>query len=262
MKLQFLEKKKEKIVLLLEDTTPYFANLIRRIIIEEVPVMAIEDVEFRKNSSVLYDEMIAHRLGLIPLKTDLDSYNLREKCVCNMQGCDRCTAKVILKAKCEKNSCTVYASDLKFKDTAIKAAFPNMPIVNLQKGQDIELEATAILGRGKEHAKWSAAHAFYKYKPEITIVKQPENAEEIAKICPPNVYEFKNKKLVIKNLLACHLCGACVDAAENGKIKLNETSDSFVFTIESFGQLECLEILLRAAELIAESMDELIEKLK
>lgn len=262
MKLQFFEKKKDKINFLVEGITPHFANLIRRVIMDEVPTMAIEDVEFRKNSSVLYDEMIAHRLGLIPLRADLNSYNLREKCVCNNQGCDRCTARLTLKAKCEKNSYTVYASELKFKDPAIKVAFPNMPIVNLQKGQEIELEATAILGKGREHAKWSAAHVFYKYKPEITIIKQPENAEEITKMCPQNVYEFKNNKLLIKNLLACHLCGACVDAAENGEIKLNETSDSFVFTIESFGQLECSEIISKAMDLIEESMDAFVEKLK
>ncbi len=56
---------------------------------EEVPTMAIEDVEFRKNNSILYDEIIAHRLGLVPLKTDLKSYNLPEKCKCKGEGCAR-----------------------------------------------------------------------------------------------------------------------------------------------------------------------------
>ena len=92
------DKEKGKLSFIIKDTTPAFVNTLRRIMVEEVPTMAIEDVEFRKNNSILYDEMIAHRLGLISLKTDLKSYNLPENCKCKGEGCARCQLKLTLKA--------------------------------------------------------------------------------------------------------------------------------------------------------------------
>ena len=138
-------------------------NAVRRSIIDYVPTMAIEDVEFRKNSSVLYDEIIAHRLGLIPLRTDLKSYNLTSVCKCNGEGCGRCQVRLMLKAK---GPDTVYASVLKSKDPKIKPVFSETPIVKLLKGQKLELEAVATLGKGKEHSKWCPGHAYYRYKSD------------------------------------------------------------------------------------------------
>src|SRR3989344_4066327 len=81
MEIKLLEnnKKEGKVSFMIKKTSPAFANSLRKYILEKVPAMAIEDVEFRKNGSILYDEMIAHRLGLIPLSTDLKSYNLPQE---------------------------------------------------------------------------------------------------------------------------------------------------------------------------------------
>ena len=84
------DKEKNKLSFVLINSTPSFANAIRRAIVEEVPTMAIEEVEFRKNNSILYDEIIAHRLGLLPLTTDLKSYTISSECKCEGKGCARC----------------------------------------------------------------------------------------------------------------------------------------------------------------------------
>ena len=84
---------------LIKDSTPAFVNAVRRTILESVPVMAIEEIEFKQNSSVMYDEMISLRMGLIPLKTDLASYTLPSECTCKGEGCARCTVKLSLKGK-------------------------------------------------------------------------------------------------------------------------------------------------------------------
>ena len=136
-----------------------YANTLRRLMGFFVPVMAIEDIEFRKNTSILYDEVLAHRIGLVPLTTDLKSYNMISECKCKGAGCASCTVKLTLKAE---GPCTVYSSDIKSKDTAIKPVHGKMPIVKLLEGQEIELEATAILGQGKDHSKWSTGLVFYK----------------------------------------------------------------------------------------------------
>src|SRR3989338_340192 len=167
MEIRVLDNNKEqgRLSFILKDSNPVFANTLRRLIIDEVPTMAIEDVEFSKNNSILYDEMIAHRLGLVPLKTDLKSYNLPEKCKCEGKGCSRCQLKMVLKVT--KGSGTVYASEIKSKDPAVKPVYGDMPIVKLLKGQTLEIEATAVLGRGKDHSKWSPGLVYYKYKPII-----------------------------------------------------------------------------------------------
>jgi len=153
------QEKKNRLIFSLKGADTAYANTLRRIMGFEVPVMAIEEVEFRKNTSILYDEMISHRLGLIPLTTDLKSYNMMSECKCKGAGCASCTVKLILKAQ---GPCTVYSSDIKSKDPEIKPVYGKMPIVKLLEGQELEFEATAILGQGREHSKWCPGLVFYK----------------------------------------------------------------------------------------------------
>jgi DNA-directed RNA polymerase subunit D len=261
MKIEIIEKKKNKLSFILKDSSANFANALRRTIINEVPTMAIEDVEFRKNTSAFYDEMIAHRLGLLPIKTDLKSYEIPEECTCKGEGCAKCQVTGAFKVKDVKTPKIVLASEIKFKDPAIKPVYPEMPIVILLKNQELEAEVTAVLGKGKNHAKWIPAHVHYKYLPVIEIGKDVENPEEVAESCPVDVFEVKSKKLAIKDLYACHLCGACVDSSE-GKVRLNEKDTDFIFYVESFGQLDPEEIVERAVEIIDKQLEELDAQLK
>lgn len=255
------EKKTGRQSFLIKGSTPTFVNVLRRLIISEVPTMAIEDVEFRKNSSILYDEMLAHRLGLIPLNTDLKTYNLPQECKCKGEGCASCTLKLTLKVTA-RNDQVVTADELKSKDPECDPVYKEMPIVKLLKGQQLELEATAKLGKGKEHMKWSPGHAYYKYKPVVEIVKQPKNPEELAKICPKNVFDVKKNTLSVNkdNLTECHLCGACVDF-EPGAIKLNESNTDFVFFIEPWGQLTAKQMVSEAFDIFDKKLDEFAEKI-
>ena len=257
-----LDKKQKKLSFTLKNATPAFANAIRRNAIEEVPVMAIEDVEFRNNSSVIYDEIIAHRLGLIPLTTDLESYNLPDKCKCGGKGCAQCQLKLILKVRGQG---TVYSSDIKSTDPKVKPAYQKIPIVKLLKGQKLEFEATAILGRGKEHTKWSPGLVYYKNMPLININKQCKNPEVIVEQCPQNVFEVKNNKLTLNkdNSLKCHLCNACVDICEpKGAITLDKTDKDFIFYVESWGQLSCKGIIDESLKIIKDTSNEFIKEIK
>ncbi|MBW2964841.1 DNA-directed RNA polymerase subunit D [Candidatus Woesearchaeota archaeon] len=250
------DKKQNRVTFLVKGATPAFANMLRKSIIDDVPTMAIEDVEIRKNSSVLYDEMIAHRLGLVPLVTDLSAYNLPEDCTCKGEGCSKCQLQLSLKAK---GPGFVYASEMKSKDPKVVPVYPKMPIVKLIKGQTLELEATAVLGKGKEHSKWTPALAFYKYKPVIDIKKGVKDPKAVADSCPVDVYSVKNKELVINDdaMNKCHLCGACADV-DPEHIKLNESDKDFIFTVESWGQLAPAEIVSTAVELMKKKCDDVI----
>jgi len=262
MEIRILENNKDKkeLSFILKYSNPVLANTLRRLMIDEVPTMAIEEVEFSKNNSILYDEIIAHRLGLIPLKTDLKSYNLTDKCKCEGKGCNRCQLKMVLKSGTKAG--TIYASDIKSKDPAVKPVYGDMPIVKLLKGQSLEIEATATLGRGKDHVKWSPCHAYYKYRPIVEIKGEVKNPEAIIEVDHNNVFEIKDRKLVINkdNVLNCDLS---LDYSEIDKnVKVTASNTDFVFHVESFGQLSCKEIVNKAVDIFDEQLDEFAEQLK
>lgn len=261
MKITVLDKKGLKLKLLVSGTNTTYMNTLRRAIVEEVPTMAIEDVEFFKNDSVMYDEILAHRLGLIPLTTPLDDYNFRETCTCGGVGCAKCQVKFTLKAKGPK---TVYASELKSTDPNVKPVYPNIPIVKLTEGQTVELEATAELGRGKEHMKWSPGLAYYHQVADITINNDKiKDKEECAKQCPKKVLSVEGGKLVAKKdkIYDCDLCGACSDKCKEG-IKVEPKEDEFIFYVESWGQLSTDEIVKRATQEIENKFNDFIESIK
>lgn len=174
MKIQVLEKTKSELKFLLEDVTPGFANELRRIMMVEVPTMAIEWVDFKKNDSVLNDEIVANRLGQIPLTFDKKAYNLHSTCKCDGKGCSRCQVKLTLK---KKGPGMIYSGDLKSRAKDVQAVFDKIPIVELFEGQSLEFEATAQLGLGKEHIKWQGGIVAYKNKPVKEIAKKDETDE-------------------------------------------------------------------------------------
>ncbi len=261
MQAELLSQKNNVTKILLKKTNYAFVNMLRKFILSEVPTMAIDIVEFRKNSSVLYDEIIAHRLGLIPLVTDLESYNIREECTCKGEGCAKCTIYLTCKVKGPK---LVLASDMKSKDPKIVPAIPNIPIVNLLKDQELEFEAMAVLGKGKNHAKWSPGYAYYRNMPKIKINKSPENKEDIAKFCPAGVFSVSAGKLKIEKEDACILCGDCEERS-NGDVSVEANENEFMFTLESWGQLtpkEIFESCLTEVRKKLENMEKSIETLK
>lgn len=262
MEVRLLEKTKDgKLSFLLKSSDVFYANTIRRLMIEEVPVMAIEDVEFRDNSSALYDEILAHRLGLMPLKTDLKSYNLPEECTCKGKGCAKCTLKITLSVK---GPGTVYASDLKTKDPKVKPIFPKTPIVELFKDQKIKLEATAILGKGIDHAKFSPGSFFYKNKPIIEISKECDNCGICIEACPKNIFVMKKKNVEVEKdkLLDCHLCNACVEICPKKAVTVKADDKDIMLTVESFGQLSPEEIVVKSVDIFDKKLKEFDKLLK
>ena len=253
MNLNFVseDKKTGRMTFMIKDTNPAFANAVRRAIIEEVPTMAIEDVEVVKNGSALYDEMIAHRLGMLPLSTDLKGYTPRDECDCKAAGCAKCTVSLTLKAK---GPAIVLASELKSKDPAVKPVYGNMPIVQLLKGQELEIECVAQLGRGKEHMKWSPGIAWHEYEPTITI-----NNDKVAACkdkLPPQIYDKSGK--IDKKLIVGKLVDACDGECE--AITVERNSNNILIHVEPWGQLSVREMVTKAFDILAERFTELDTK--
>jgi len=159
LKIKILEKSDQKIKFEISQITQALAGELRYIMISEIPTMAIEWVDFFKNDSVLWDEIIAHRLGLIPLTFDKKFHNIKENCRCGGKGCVHCQVTLVLK---KKGPCVVYSGDIVSSDKKVNPFFDKIPISELMEGQELQLETIAQIGIGKEHAKWQGAVVGYK----------------------------------------------------------------------------------------------------
>jgi DNA-directed RNA polymerase subunit D len=250
MEVRILEKSRDNMFLsfMVRGTTPAFANVLRRVIMTEVPTMAIEDIEFRKNNTALYDETIGHRMGLLPLKTDLKGYRMKKGA--EDDGSAACEAIFTLKAK---GPGIVYASALKPKDPKIVPIYPEMPIVRLLKGQDIELHAVAVLGKGSVHTKWTPSLVWYTYEPTLTINNKSDMFEKMKPLYPKKIFDKAgkiDKAAILENDLVDAVAGVCDDI-----IKVDYNENNIIFHVESWGQLDCKTIVQKAVELFDEQLD-------
>jgi len=145
--IQILTNNDKKISVKLKGVSLLYANALRRICLNGIPIFAIDTVDMIENSSVLADEGISHTLGMVPLKTEANESDESNSRV--MLVLDSGNTEVVK---------TVTTAELESKDQVVKPISKQIPIVHLAPGQRIKLEAYARLGRGTEHAKWNSAN--------------------------------------------------------------------------------------------------------
>lgn len=246
MKVEILELKDRKAKFVLSDVTPAFANSLRRAMIADVPKMAIDYVDIYDNTSVLFDEMLALRLGLIPIKTNLDMYQLQSECECKGAGCALCQVSFTLSAE---GPCMVHSKDMKSSDPDTVPADDNIPIVELKKSQKVVLTAVARLGTGREHAKFQPVPASgYKNVPVLTISDKCDLCRACVDECPRGVYKIEKNKLVVTDPYKCSLCKLCMEACDAGAIDISTNDTAFIFTVETDGSYSAQEIINRAVK--------------
>lgn len=204
------------------------ANALRRSI-TEIPVLAIDEVEIHKNDSALYDEMLAHRIGLVPLKNEGP---INEK------------TEVALKLT-TKGPCMVLAEKL---EGGAEPVHPKTPLVLLEKEQELEIVATARIGRGIDHEKYTPGLGFYRHLSLVSskntqVQKMAENAQGLIK--PEKVKE-----------------GWVCDANESLAEEINRLDpealhdyDELLFIIESFGQMTARDIMIKAVRALGENVE-------
>lgn len=152
---KILESDNNHIVIEFNDVPRQYVNALRRLSISQVPTFAIDDVVILENSSVMHDEAIAHRLGLIPLRTDLEKFVMPHLCDCKSTlGCSKCKVLLVLDAESQDKTKVVTSADLISEDEIVRPVNSEIPIVSLAPGQKLKFEAYARLGIGKNHAKW------------------------------------------------------------------------------------------------------------
>ena len=158
--IEILENVSDKVVIRFINAPRQYVNAIRRLSINEVPTLAIDDVVILENSSVMHDEAVAHRLGLIPLRTDLHRFVLPHDCDCNSTlGCSKCRVLLSMDSEANDKTKVVTSGDLVSEDEVVKPISTAIPIIVLAPAQKIKFEAYARLGFGKDHAKWQPTSA-------------------------------------------------------------------------------------------------------
>ncbi len=268
-----------KAKLILSDANPTIANALRRVLIADVPTMAIEDVEFHlgtiagregdeneyESTTPLFDEIIAHRLGLVPVPTDLSLYNFKDECdTCDGEGCTNCTVIYSLN---KKGPCTVYSGDLvPVGDTKSRVADELIPIVKLTKEQALLIYATAELGTSKDHGKWQPTSGVgYKYYPDIEVDKKCNQCGDCISKCPVNILEEKGKKIAVTDIEKCTLCNVCVKACPKDAITVKGLEDKFILSYDTDGSLSAEDVLKESLKILVEkfgNVAELVENLE
>lgn len=228
--MEIIEQTAEKIVVRVR-AKDSLMNAVRRSI-NEVPVLAIDEVEIFKNDSALYDEFLAHRIGLVPLKnTSKDGAEI--KLVKDGPG-------------------MVFAGD--FKGDA-EIVYPNIPLTLLEKDQQVELVATVRVGKGVDHEKYTPGLCFYRHLVVVKsknphVVKLAENSRGVI-----NAEKHKDGFL-------CDLNEALAEEIERLDASAISDSDEVIMTIESFGQMNAKDILLKAVDALGENLEKFEKSLK
>ncbi|KAJ4755134.1 DNA-directed RNA polymerase family protein [Rhynchospora pubera] len=276
------------------------ANAFRRILISEVPTMAIERVFMVDNTSPIVDEVLAHRLGLIPLDADPrlfeymsghDVANERNTIVFKLHvSCKKGSPRLTVKSdqlewlpdgsklhevapsfpgEQQKTYTSFSGSQMEVSKKPLGVMHKDITIARLGPGQTIELEAHAVKGIGKVHAKWSpVATAWYRMLPEVVFLKEVKGEEAVQLVdkCKQGVFDIEDlgngeRRAFVKNPRACTLCRECLRGVSEDPVELRRVRDHFIFTIESAAAVPPEVLFTEAVKILEEKCERVISEL-
>jgi DNA-directed RNA polymerase subunit D len=267
MEIELKSQSENELVFIVRDAEVPFINAIRRVAMVNVPKIAIEDVNIIRNDSAMFNEVLAHRLGLTPLVSDLDA--LEGLSLPEDDDWGEYTNGIMFHLN-EVGPKVVYSKDLISSDSKIKPVYDTIPLVKLKDGEELNIEAVAKVGYGKEHAKWMPTTVCaYKQYPEITFNDDIEIDYDCAQACPRGILKSDRRSKKIKiveehenspliGVENCAMCKSCVRASDNGYINVGFKPNDFIFRIETDGAMPPKEVLLKACDVLGEKADKFI----
>ncbi len=272
MRVCLLEESRERLRALVEGAPLPLVNALRRAAYTDVPVMAIDYVEVFENNTVLYDEIIAHRLGLLPLTSEeaLEKYKRPEECAEAELGDPDCYAVLRLEVETGANEeRMVYSGDLEPQDPDVRPVYPNMPIVLMAPEQRLRMQAYARLGYGKEHAKWMPVSvAAHRYLPIVEF--DVEKMSEECMSCIESAYPWLAERLrsmgrgrleLLEDMNSSALYWCARKKCREG-LRLRFDEGRFIVKIESTGALPARRIVVEALRAVARKAENLLAELE
>ena len=226
---QFVDRDDREARFVVRPITPAFANGIRRAMIADVPTFSIDTVRFIENSSVMFDEQIGLRLGLVPLTTPLEDFEVGDTVTVSLdvEGPD-----------------TAYSGDIVSSDAMVEPADENIPIIDLKEGQRLETEADAVLDTGREHAKHQGGVAVgYRHLQRVEVVgDRPEFAEDDSNILRGVIED--DGDLVPTEAFDNDL----TNRYPGKELDVQDVADAFVFHVETDGSVSVDELVEAAVD--------------
>lgn len=255
------------------------ANALRRIMLAEVPTIAIEHVWIAVNSSIIQDEVLAHRVGLIPIKIDPTKLEY----VVDNEETDKDTIVFHFDVECKNqysgkikhNGEKEYVNEIALSSSlswqpqgnqaeifleGVAPVHDDIVVAKMKPGQRIEFEAHCRKGVGKDHTKFSpVATASYRLLPEITFdgPVTGERAQELKSMCPMGVFDIEDMggvgTVVAARPRDCTMCRECIRLdGWKDTVRLKRKADHFIFSIESSGCIPPETIFREAINILKE----------
>jgi len=293
-RIEILELKDDFVKFTLEGVDTSMANALRRVLIGETPTMAIDLVKIEENSSVLHDEFLAHRLGLIPIRVDTQEgvHGMKYNKECFCEGfCPQCSIMFTLDVNNDERDPVkiVTSSDLKTHDDKVEAVdfssldeydfvrdtnpslSTGITIVKLGPGQRVKCECIALKGISKIHSKWCPVSvATYAFDPVIelndTVVDDLTDAQkkEFVDSCPTQVFKLDQEsgKISVDKREKCMFCEECIKVGEKWKKSVEEDNivsigtkpNRFIFSVETTGALKPDECVFSALKVLQDKL--------
>jgi DNA-directed RNA polymerase subunit D len=226
-------------------STP-FVNALRRAVISDLPAFAIDEVDFYENNSPLFNEYLANRIGLVPLTFDENA-------------ADDVKITFQLNVESTDETRTVYSSELVSTDPAIRVFAERIPLIKLGKNQKLRLEATAITGTAKKHAKFQSALASSGGLPEF---KKPVKCVKCSHSVKVTEEKILAENITLSSAIKCDSCGAFTEVSSEDALNVTAKEGEFVFFIESFNNIPSRKQLERAISVMQGKLKELEQELK
>ena len=275
MDIEIIEMAERKAKFILRNSSPAMANALRRTLLSDIPKMAIDKVEFHlgaitegekeyESITPLFDEIIAHRLGMVPVPTDLDLFVPQDECSCGGEGCPSCSIMYSLN---KTGPCTVLSGDLMplgNPDLKVKDEF--IPIVELTDGQAVLIYAHAVMGTAKKHVKWQVANGVgYKYMPKVKIDAKHAADSALLEIAAkyPSALEVSGGKVSVKSDVECGIIKGCLeDLSDAEGVEIEWQDDAFIFQFETDGSLTAQQTLDKAKEILVDEAQEFKDQIR
>ena len=270
MQIEIVEMEDRKAKFILRNSSPAMANALRRTMLQDIPKMAIDKVEFHlgpimqddkeyESVTSLFDEIIAHRLGLIPVPTT-DQFTFQKDCSCGGVGCPGCTIMYSLN---KVGPGTVLSGDLMpLGDSTLKVKDEFIPIVELTDSQAVLIYATAVMGTAKQHVKWQAAFGVgYSYMPaiEIDAAKAADSdVRDYAVKSYPGLFKVEDGKLVVDDIYRASRYGKAIqqDSVLQDVVSIDWDDSNFIFKYETDGSLTAQQVLDKAVGILEATASE------
>lgn len=244
VKVKFLGKENKNYMYLIENTDHVNLNCIRRTISYFLPVYAIDDIDFYDNNSVVFDEMLANRIGLLPITNPL--LNTGKKVTFNLEI---------------KGPLTVYSKDLVSNDPEVKMVYDTIPLTKLNEGEQIKLVAYANLGKGKEHIKHMPAIVSYSQLYELESSRKCEECKEVFEKASLRAIKSESTKNILMHPDDYDLCVSKVEACDKKCLKINPTNN-YILNVEVIGQINTVDLFKLTDRHLKESIAVLKKKIK